>query len=292
MPRTGTRLTRLAQAATRQELADDFCAAVRAEGYDNVVLARVEDGVLVAAPWRYLPDGYAETYLAEGFHLLDPVSQETATAQLPFTWDQVLARPGMSPEQRHMMAACAALGVHSGLTVPLHGADGCCNVVSVSIRHRKGDADPGRRAIVSMLAMQTLIRYVELGSPEPGRPPGKAAQPPRRSSPVMIAGGFPLTRPHLRMLVLVDLGARRWRVGLTRLGHRIYGRRHHQLFRDLESWGLICDTTDDERWRFYLAPTMLGSHFLESAPDIGVLRAEARALEVDPHELPDGIVPG
>ena len=98
---------------------------------------------------------------------------------------------------------------------------------------------------------------------------------------------FVLLPRHLRALVLVEVGVRRWQMGLTKLGGRIYLQRKAGEIADLERWGLVVDVPDDSRWRYYLAPSVLGWTYLRRGREVEILRREIWASEVDRREVPD-----
>lgn len=103
-----------------------------------------------------------------------------------------------------------------------------------------------------------------------------------------VPSAFVLSAANLRALVLVDIGARRWRMGLTMLGRQIYLNRNAREITELEHWGLIVDVPDDSRWLYYLAPSPLGMVHLRSNPDVARLKAEIRASEIVKCEIADG----
>lgn len=289
----------LASACTQPAVGEVLAAVARSEGYENIVLARFVNGALVDIPWLSAPVGFAQTYLAEGWMHADPVLREALHSRLPFAWEDVVAQRPLSDGQRQMMEAAQSQGVHTGLTIPLHGPGSKCDLISLSQRQKTGSADPAARNRLMMIALQSLMRFLEL---EPGDPAaGNNATPggSKPAAPVQLRPGiaelisskagspFVLLPAHLRALVLVEAGVRRWRMGLTELGGRIYLQRKTDEIADLERWGLVVDVPDDERWRYYLAPSVLGLTYLRNSREVENLRREVWDREIDRREVPD-----
>lgn len=285
-------LERLSRCGSHDELARMLGTTMEAEGYANVSLARFHYGRLVALPWMSLPDGFAQSYIEEQWQRVDPVLRHAMATRVPFTWASVMERRDVSSAERAMMQVTRSRGVHSGLTVPLHGPDGHCDVVSLSSRGRRDDTDPARRHLMPLIVFQAITRFLELGPVAPadkvvaegGRIVVPVGVAPRSDAPVYEP--FVLSPGHLRALALVDLAAHRWSLGLVRLGGEIYARRGQGEMGDLERWGLVVDTPDDARWRYYLAVSALGRVYLEAASGRR-LRAELRASLIDRNELAD-----
>ena len=135
----------LALAATQQDVGAVLAMAACNEGYENIVLARFARGILVDIPWLSAPDGFAPAYLAEGWLNCDPVLCEALRSRVPFAWDDVVSHQPLNDGQRRMMAAARSMGVHTGLTVPVHGPNAQCDMISLSQRQQQATADPAAR---------------------------------------------------------------------------------------------------------------------------------------------------
>ncbi len=290
-------LTRLTQARSRTEAGAILLGAAASSGYENVVIAHIENGALTSLPLLSLPDGFIETYIASGWERCDPVLSEVGRSRLPVFWDRLLEVPHLSRAERRMMKAAEAHRVTDGMTIPLHGPGTQCDLVSLSAQ-KCGVTDPGHRNIVAMIALQCLARYIELGRDEvqvpvrgkirtPARPRG-LRRPDRRMSG-HIEPPFSLPEIHLRALVLVEAGERRWQMGLTQLASTIYIDRNTSPISDLERWGLVVDVPDDLRWRYYLAPSIIGRSYLRRSAEVERLRQDIWAREINRHEVPDGV---
>lgn len=151
-------------------LAVTFRRAIAAEGYENLVVARADGRRWMEAPWRDLPAGVGDAYFRHRWYEIDPILNRALTARLPFCWNDVLAFGELDECQIALMKELRALGVHSGITVPVHGPGHRCDVLSLSVR-RHGSPDQSRRPLVYAMAQQAWRRYLELKEPDGyGRP--------------------------------------------------------------------------------------------------------------------------
>jgi DNA-binding CsgD family transcriptional regulator len=138
-----------------------FLAAMTEEGYENVVFARANNRRLISIPWSEFPAGYLDTYRAEQWDRIDPVVHCVHSARGPFGWSDAHGRGGFSNEQKTFFERCRELGVHSGVTIPIHGTGQEVDLVSLSLRVR--DSVPSHRMThVYMLSIQYWLKYCEL----------------------------------------------------------------------------------------------------------------------------------
>jgi hypothetical protein len=285
-------LTRFTNARESREVGAVFASAVQSEGYENVVLARLGSDARLEVPWQWLPDAFAETYFGEGWQHRDPVLSEVLRRRLPFGWDEPELTHRLDAGQTRMMAGAMAAGVHSGFTIPFHGFGSSCDLLSISQRGRRQRLPEQRRALIATVGLRALMRFLELqqdASSSAGLRNSLQYDVPQLDDPLLADAASPFVLPyrHLRALVLVEAGERRWRIGLTQLGRQIYLKRKTAELADLERWGLIVDVPDDWRWLYYLAPSPLGRAFLSANPHVAPLRARIRASEIDRRETPD-----
>ncbi len=111
-----------------------YLGAIEAEGYQNAVHARVRNQRLVEIPWIELPPGYSENYIANGWDKIDPVVRHIHSARRPFTWKSVCEKADLTSRQLAFIEECRELGVHSGITIPLHGPGPDADLISISLR--------------------------------------------------------------------------------------------------------------------------------------------------------------
>lgn len=292
-------LSLLAETRTAAEIGNILREAVAELGYDNVALARTIDGSLSELPWLWFPDGFAETYIISRWEETDPVLKRACQSRLPFAWSQMLATTRLTHAQRRFMDGAKAWGLHHGLCIPFHGAGNQVDIVSISTRNSKDQPDPSQHRTVSMLALMCLVRYLELTEelkPAAGKPVRRINQcSPGSSSAIndllskQYESPFVLPTRHLRALLLVEAGERRWKLGLTKLASDIYLLRNAKPYCDLERWGMIVDVPDDERWRYYLAPSVLGQSYLRRSAEAEFVRGEIWSHDIDHNEVPDCI---
>lgn len=138
-------------------LTEIYVAAVEREGFQNAVLARAHNNRLVDIPWTRLPRGYSESYVANGWDKIDPVMQCVHSTRRPFAWDDVCRRSGLTPRQQIFIQECRELGVHSGITIPLHGPGADADLVSLSLRDETS-VDRDRLPLVYGLTVQYRLR--------------------------------------------------------------------------------------------------------------------------------------
>lgn len=119
------------------ELLDLFLKAVEAEGYQNAVFAKARNNRLESIPWDRFPTGYLATYRDRQWDRIDPVVQQIQHARRPFSWDDLCARTNLDRKQKIFLQECKELGVHSGVTIPLHGPGADVDLISLSLRDQR-----------------------------------------------------------------------------------------------------------------------------------------------------------
>lgn len=145
-------------------------AELRAEGFENLVFAETRNGALRDLVWASLPDGYARTYLEEGWGDIDPVLRKAMASTRAFSWESVNRPDAISRAQRRFFSECAEMGVRSGLTIPLHGPGGRVDLLSLSMREKDAPAAPRLRHLHAV-SMQAWLRRSELAEPPAVAPP-------------------------------------------------------------------------------------------------------------------------
>ncbi|MEL6287741.1 MAG: LuxR family transcriptional regulator [Pseudomonadota bacterium] len=145
----------------REKIIACLASRLSEEGFDNLVMARVENGDISELLASRLPDGYADTYLAENWAHIDPILSLSRRSPRGFTWNDALKRMRITAAQNAFVKDCADLGVRDGITIPLHGPGRFHDVVSYSMR-AQNDIDPARTPALFALGVQTWVRLGEL----------------------------------------------------------------------------------------------------------------------------------
>jgi DNA-binding CsgD family transcriptional regulator len=143
------------------ELLNLYLEAVEEEGYQNAVFAKARGQRLTAIPWNHFPEGYSHNYISHRWDEIDPIVQHIHSARRPFMWSDVCARMDLSSRQQTFLEDCRDLGVHSGVTIPLHGPGSEVDLISLSLRD-EARVDPGRIPLIHALTVQYRSRLSEL----------------------------------------------------------------------------------------------------------------------------------
>jgi LuxR family transcriptional regulator, quorum-sensing system regulator SolR len=149
------------QAETVAGLAQQYCRAIREEGYENCVLTSLRGLAVGRVAWCEFPDGYAEAYMDRQWERIDPVLACTSRAQHPFSWSDVAEQTKLSKKQITFMNECRALKVHSGRVFPFHGPGQRLDVISIS-RRTNETPNPECSTLLHAVSMQTWTRFLEL----------------------------------------------------------------------------------------------------------------------------------
>jgi DNA-binding CsgD family transcriptional regulator len=149
------------RAKSEAALASLYLKAIEDEGYQNAVFAKARNQRLTAIPWNHFPVGYSRNYIRAEWDKIDPIVQYVHSARRPFLWSDVCARSSLSDRQRTFLEDCRDLGVHSGLTIPLHGPGSDVDLISLSLRDQRRIA-PERLPLLHALTVQYRFRLREL----------------------------------------------------------------------------------------------------------------------------------
>jgi DNA-binding CsgD family transcriptional regulator len=148
------------------ELLELFLKAVEAEGYQNAVFAKARDRRLSSIPWNHFPIGYADEYRNSEWDKIDPIVQHIHTARHPFRWNDLCAHAGITDKQKVFLHQCRELGVHSGVTIPLHGPGTEVDLISLSLRDEKADA-VDKLGMLYAISAQYWLKFNEFNEPPP-----------------------------------------------------------------------------------------------------------------------------
>ena len=163
-------IERTRHAMTTEAVRCLFADALKDEGFENLVFASTRNGGLHQIVWAEFPAGYVEAYRDHGWDRIDPVMERAQRARRPFAWAEVTQPSVLTAAQRTFLEDCRAIGVHSGLTVPLHAPGRQVDLVSVSLRHEQ-EAPSARVPFIYALAAQAWLRHGELAAPSTAEAP-------------------------------------------------------------------------------------------------------------------------
>ena len=168
------RLLTLLDCPTEQAWRDTFFALGKNLGFDQALFGIVLDK---QTPFEsaFLRSSYSpqwrNTYDSEKLHYVDPTVWHCLTKTLPLVWAPSLFR---SARQKQLYEEACSYGIRSGMTFPIHGANGELGVVSFA-----SDALPGNkflREAVHALPELALIRDYAFESSLRFANPAKANQ--------------------------------------------------------------------------------------------------------------------
>lgn len=179
---------------SQTELMNLYLKSVENEGYQNAVFAKARNRRLVSIPWNHFPSGYSYNYVSHGWDKIDPILEHIQAAHRPFHWRDACARMSLKPIQTRFLNECRELGVHSGLTIPLHGPGADVDLISLSLRDEK-ETDDSRMHVVYALTTQYRLRLGEI-----------AGEVPEET-------GEPLTPKELECLCWCKEGKTNWEIG-------------------------------------------------------------------------------
>jgi DNA-binding CsgD family transcriptional regulator len=181
-------------ATTADGVKNLLASALHDEGYENLVFAATQSHGLQEIVWADFPAGYVEAYRERRWDRIDPVIGYASRARHPFSWDDAAPPATLTSEQRRFLDECRSIGVHSGLTVPLHAPGNRVDLISVSLRSEH-DVPRERRPFIYGMTVQAWLRHGEL-----------AASPEAKPAPV-------LTARELECLAWAKDGKTNWEIG-------------------------------------------------------------------------------
>ena len=129
-------IDKISSIKSQEELGGALLSQLRGAGYDNLVVAATRSHALKEVVWAELPQGYQPAYFEHRWDRIDPVLRATFQSPHPFSWTDVARPQIITPEQKRFFEDCKDIGVHSGVTIPLHGPGLRCDLISISARDR------------------------------------------------------------------------------------------------------------------------------------------------------------
>jgi DNA-binding CsgD family transcriptional regulator len=152
-------LTRTARNSA--ELETLFKCAIEQEGYENFGFATARNNRVERIIWMEFPKGYVAEYRDRQWDSIDPVLHYASNTLRPFCWVGMLEKTKLSREQSVFLRECRELGVHSGVTIPLHALGNRIDFFSLSLRHER-EAPMQRISFLYALTVQAWLRQHEL----------------------------------------------------------------------------------------------------------------------------------
>lgn len=283
--------------ATSDALFAAFAAEMRAEGYDNIIFARMAPGENLApreVPFVNAPKTLTKAYLHNRMWEHDPVLAATQGAAVPFTWIDLMTRQPHSENARGVMETRRQHGVQGGFTMPFHGPAGYWDAVNISMRDQKL-LDPDRIAIINLKTYATLQRYTVLtmGSKATGPWTGLSQGPimktrePAPHHPQHGEGVGVIADQECRALALVDIASRRYSAGFLKLNRQVPDIVGQNILDHFVDRGLIEEEPDDYRFHYVFRPSPVGQSHLRLCPCVSTWRDEVLDRYVEKHERPE-----
>jgi hypothetical protein len=281
---------RIRRCSTADELFAVFRKDVEAEGFQNIAFSQLGTDEGFEIPYLNVPDGTASVYFAENFAEHDPVLAIVPQTTSPFSWAEAPKFLELSRQARNVMESCRELGVHSGITIPMHGPGRRCDLFSLSLRD-KLSIDPASVPIVAMKSYATWVRYYEIDGIQQFNGlqeiAGDGAAAPHESlSTPHRDGSARITKEECQALVITDIAHRRYRAGLTDLNDNLTTVLGVEMFDRLQNRGLIFDEPDDMRWRYFARPSPIARSHLRTCGHVPSMRERIWQLHVRLDERP------
>jgi hypothetical protein len=262
---------------TLQELGQLFHKSMQEEGYENMAFVRVRKQRMDRHLWFKVPTGLFETYVEQGFDKHDAILKRIEGIRGYLHWDDIEERFQLTEDEKTVSEICRELGLYSGASFAFRSPDNACEMFDISMR-QKECPDRGRLEFVRAKLAHIHSRYWDLVS----------CQAQQVSAEVLFHANGParMTASHCRALVLTEIAARRWELNLIELNMRLTSIAGEREMEDLLSWGLITEQSDEERFKFYYAPTLLGLHHLRNCNLVPELRRSIWLTNVRRSEIP------
>lgn len=116
---------------------------------------------------KRLPAGWYEHYAGHNYMYTDPVFRNCRATTSPFQWDEAPFDAEIEPGAVEVMQRASDFGMVQGLSVPIHGPEGCEACFSMS--GRAPDLSGRTKPAVHMIAMYAFERARQIGR-RPARP--------------------------------------------------------------------------------------------------------------------------
>jgi Autoinducer binding domain len=282
-------------AVGRCKTADDLFAVFRrdieAEGFQNIAFSQLGTDEGFEIPFLSVPDGAASVYFSENFAEHDPVLITAKQSAAPFTWAEVISKLDLARPARRVMEVCRDIGLHSGITIPMHGPGRRCDLFSLSLRDKRS-LDRTRMNIITMKSYAVWLRYYEIADAFafdfPADAPGASVGVPVRvaNAASHLDGSAAISEDECQALVITDIAHRRYRAGLPELNDKLTKVLGAEMFDRLKRRGLVFDEPDDARWRYYAKPSPIARSHLRTCMGVPGVRDNLWQLHVRLDERP------
>lgn len=165
----------LAATGDRDERRALFSRAVGALGVSHFAYLNTATRL---APW-YLettyPEAWIERYIQQGYVEVDVVPAQGRRSPLPFRWRPLLDHPGTPARAHTVFDEAAEFGIHDGMSVPIHRADGfslmSMAVADPALLAPKAAAERHRIQLMSLYYHDAVERAAPAGGPARTDPP-------------------------------------------------------------------------------------------------------------------------
>lgn len=149
-------------AVSSSDLAYELAKTLRGLGFPHLSVVTATPVRLHQEPWRTVPKEYVRTYESKRWHVVDPILQFARNTSLPFQWRLLEGSTfSLSAAQSKVLSDMRALGLYSGVSVPMHGPKNSCDVISISrdVPTNVSDAEFDEVTSIAVIAWR---RHLEL----------------------------------------------------------------------------------------------------------------------------------
>jgi len=116
------------ESANRTDCAEDlsllFKESAKRFGFQNLVIGALTHpknyGAESLTLLNTMPDPWTEHYFKSNYEKIDPVVRNVATQSMPFIWSSLTLE---NRQQRTILEEAKEIGLHDGVTIPVHGAN-------------------------------------------------------------------------------------------------------------------------------------------------------------------------
>ncbi|WP_306577206.1 LuxR C-terminal-related transcriptional regulator [Bradyrhizobium sp. SRS-191] len=143
-----------------RELLDAFLQTVDAEGYDRVMFAETRDDRLVSLQ-QGCRNGLPPSALGRDWHGADLVLRQIRQVNRPLRWNELCTLSSRGVAESRLLHEGHALGIRSGLVIPLHGPGTSVDLICLGRGERITEQDESIRRLYG-IAVQYWLRRRDL----------------------------------------------------------------------------------------------------------------------------------
>ena len=116
-------------ASNPEEAFHVYCKILKNYGYDRVVYSLMTDHPSLDLPSQHgfatsYPEDWMKYYFEKGYSDLDPVRKKITNNPLPFFWEDLIASPMISDDERLFMNEADDAGIKDGVGISMFGKMG------------------------------------------------------------------------------------------------------------------------------------------------------------------------